>query len=524
MQMKKTNLWAILILLCMNTLAQPKIFRIAPGQTLVDGIVLGINPGDTLFLEPGDREELHFLNITGTAEKPVIITNHQGKVVVRSQKRYGIAFDNSVYFRFTGTGSSDKYGIEIASSRSQGLSISNFSSNCEADHLEIHHVGYAGIMAKTDPDCSRKDLRCFTMKNLSFHDNLIYETGSEGFYIGFSWFPIRPFRCGQDSILYAHEIHGIRIYNNNLHDTHAEAIQVGSSTRDVKIYCNSIRNYGSANNLWQNNGVQIGAGTVGDFFNNIIDSGPGDAVSFFGGGGNRLFNNLIINAGSSAIFHNDKEAVIKGRSYQIMNNTIINPGQFGITIISGNTWTNKLYNNVVVTKDPDNGILGYVDSRWYSGNNKVFRNIEDAGFVDPASSGFGLAPQSALIDSGFAVPWLEFDYHFKTRPAGANYDIGAFEFGGAPATAPDLSFEQNSETEMVQAEVGPDGTYSFSLDEKKAEIVFFDGTGVVQDATRVERKGRNLKIDFSGLPQGVYYVGVKTGDKRLPLKRIINKK
>lgn len=496
-------------------------FQIATDQKIVDGISLGINPGDTVFLAPGNRGELRFTNITGSEESPVVIINLNGKVVVNSKKGYGISFENSVYFRLTGTGSNDQYGIEIASSNSQGLDVSEFSSNCEADHLEIHNVGYAGIMAKTDPNCTRKDLRYFTMKNLSFHDNLIYETGSEGFYIGFSWFPIRPFRCEQDSILYPHEIHGIRIYNTDLRNTHAEAIQVGSSTKDVKIYRNSIYNYGTTNALWQNNGVQIGAGTTGDFFNNIINTGTGDAISFYGGGNNRLFNNLIINAGKIAITHNDKEAV-KGRSYQIMNNTIINPGEFGITIISGNTWTNKLFNNVVVIKNPANGILGYVDSRWYSDNNKVFQKIEDAGFVNPESLDYRLSPQSALINSGMPIPWMKFDYAFKSRPIDNTIDVGAFEFGEAALVASSFPFEKEPETDMILQQQVSKGKYCFEANDKDVDINIYNGEGIMQDANLVRIKKQNVEIDFSGLPQGVYYVSVRIGDKNVQLRRVIN--
>ena len=502
--------------------AQTRNIEVSPVQQTVDGTAMGVNPGDTIFVAAGNRSELHFSNITGTDEKPVIIINRGGKVVINTEKRYAIFFSNSIHFRITGTGSNDKYGIEIASSKSQGLAISEFSSNCEADHLEIHNAGFAGIMAKTDPDCRRKDLRFFIMKNLSFHDNLIYDTASEGFYVGFSWFPIRPFRCGQDSILYAHEIHGLRIYSNDLHHTGAEAIQVGSSTRDVKIFCNSIRNYGTENALWQNNGVQIGAGTTGDFFCNYINTGTGDAISFFGGGGNRLYNNLIINAGNSAIFHNDKEAV-KGRSYQIMNNTIIHPAALGITIISSHTWTNKMYNNVVVIRDTTKGILGYVDSRWYAGNNKVYKNIADAGFVNPDSGNFHLTAHSALTGSGLSVPWLDFDYDFKNRPVDMAFDIGAFRFDGPAGSVRAFPFEQEPETDMVPGEAGDNGEYIFTVNDKHISVIIYNGSGVQLDSKRIARKGRDIIIDFEGLPQGIYYVSTETANKRLPLRRIVNK-
>lgn len=515
------TVFALLQVCGFQTKAQSTKFKITQDQKVVDGITMGIQPGDTIFLIPGERQELMFTNITGSEEKPVVIINHSDKVVINSKEWYAIFFDNSIHFKLTGTGSIDQYGIEIASSGSQGLAINGFSSNCEVDHLEIHNVGYAGITAKTDPNCTRKDLRFFIMKNLSFHDNLIYETGSEGFYIGFSWFPIRPYRCGADSILYPHEIHGIRIYNNDLRNTNAEAIQVGSSTRDVKIYGNSIYNYGIKNALWQNNGVQIGAGTTGDFFNNIINTGNGDGISFFGGGNNRLYNNLIINAGKSAIYHNDRVAV-EGRNYQIMNNTIINPGELGITVISSHTWTNRLYNNVVVIDNPDNGIIGFVDSRWYSGNNKVYKEIEDAGFIDIESSDFRLAPGSELINSGHPVSWLTFDHEFNARQVGKTNDVGAFEFGKSDLVASSFPFEQNPETDMILGQKVINGKYSFEANDNNSVVNIYNDAGIMLETNLIHIEMSNVEIDFSGLSQGVYYVSVRVAYKNMQLRRVIN--
>lgn len=352
--------------------AQSKVMIISRERNVVDGTVENIKEGDTLFLEAGQRKEILFKNLKGSAAKPIVIINRKGKVIINSEKDYGIYLVNSVHCKITGSGSSDRYGIEIASSKNHGLLVAEFSTDCEAERLDIHHVGFAGIVAKTDPNCTRKDLRFFIMKNLVFHDNYIHDTFAEGFYVGYSWYPARQFTCGNDSLLYPHEIHSVRIYNNILKNTGQEGIQVGCGTKDIKIFMNSVYNYGMSNELWQNHGVQIGQGTTGELFYNIINKGPGEGVSLFGGGNNFVHDNLIKNTGSSAIYQNDRGAV-KNSVYKICNNRIINFTGKGLVLVSDYTTGNELRNNIFVTQYGDSAIADNGKNKWtISGNEIVY--------------------------------------------------------------------------------------------------------------------------------------------------------
>jgi hypothetical protein len=53
-------------------------------------------------------------------------------------------------------------------------------------------------------------------------------------------------------------------------------------------------------------------------------------------------------------------------------------------------------------------------------------------FVDAAANDYRLAPNSPAIDAGMALPLVTVDRLGTTRPSGAHWDTGAFEF--APAT------------------------------------------------------------------------------------------
>jgi hypothetical protein len=481
------NYIAITILFLFNFLvniaaANSQIIEIPKEQKIVDGIAMGIKPGDTLFIAAGNREELTLQNITGTAKKPVVVINRGGKVIINTKKDYGILFTNSIHFILTGIGSSDKYGFEIASTALHGLVVTEFSSFCEADHLEIHHVGFAAIVAKTDPNCTRKDLRFFIMQNLSFHDNLIHDTKAEGFYVGYSWHPARDYKCGEDSLLYSHQIHGVRIFNNNIHDSGQEGIQIGSGTSDIKIYSNNVYNYGITNELWQNHGVQIGQGTTGDFFNNKVSTGPAEAISLFGGGNNRVYDNVIINSGAAAIYQNDRGA-IPGSNYQVMNNIIIDPKERGVTMVSNHTGTNKITGNIIVIKERKNAIVNEGSMKWDSSGNRVFSSIEEAG-----------------LDGGI----IEKDTRKKITT--------------------EFPFTKDNTIKLVEVRAIINNKYLFSVAFRSPSVKLYSSAGVLLDAGFISQKGNEYVANLSSFPNGIYYVSVSSAGKPIELQRIILKK
>ncbi|MET0392996.1 MAG: right-handed parallel beta-helix repeat-containing protein [Chitinophagaceae bacterium] len=475
-------LFSLLLISSSRSVAQKRVIPVLTDQQLVDGMSLGVQPSDTICIMAGRRGELVLKNITGTARDPVIIINRGGKVIIDTKKDYGILFNNSIHFRITGTGSGDAYGFEIASSANHGLVVTEFSSYCEADHLEIHHVGFAGIVAKTDPNCTRKDLRYFIMQQLSFHDNLIHDTDAEGFYVGYSWHPAREYPCGKDSLLYSHELHGVRIYNNTVYNSGQEGIQVGSGTKDVLIYSNSVFNYGMTNILWQNHGVQIGQGTTGDFFNNKVSTGPAEALSLFGGGNNRVYDNVIINSGVSAIYQNDRGAVA-GSDYRIMNNTIISPGENGVIAVSDHTEHNKFTGNTIVTSKPGNAFLSEGRMKWDSSGNRIYSSLEQAG-----------------LDSGIVK-------RDTRKPVTSRFPFAA-----------DHSILLVEESGTVKDD------YEFQTDLTDVSVRIYDGAGILLRAGVTPLKEKEYKIVCSGWENGVYYISVSAGSKYRQLRRIVVKK
>ncbi len=512
---------AIISLLSSFTLLSQKSYPIPSDLNKVDGLSMKILPGDTIWLAPGQRDALSFHNLTGSPEKPIVILNDQGPVVVNTKKDYGISFSNCVHFHLTGTGGDQQYGIEIAGTNSQGVWIGEFSSFAEVDHIKIHDVGFAGIMAKTDPNCTRRDLRFFIMEHLNFHDNYIYETGGEAFYVGYSWFPTRTFQCDSDSLLYSHEIRGVRIYNNQIKNTHWDGLQVGSSTHDVKLYNNHIFNYGLDDKQWQNHGVQIGAGTTGDFFNNIVQEGPGAGISFFGRGDNRLFNNLLIDNGEAAIYHNDKGAW-KGATYQIINNTIVRPEEVGIWLNAELTTDNLVLNNLIILSDQDREAIRNPTDKWTISNNLALREAETSPFIDDKKEDYRLQEEASALDAGTQIPWLKHDFNFAPRPVGESFDIGALEGLSEehPALKYPFSDKWNSRMKMEGRPIGNFYKIPYPPGFGTKSYILYDEAGILLAKDSLSKPDQS--IDFRAYKSGVYHLSLLSDDSPVMTIRLVH--
>lgn len=415
-------------------------YTVPANAHVIDGLVLNLQPGAVICLNASTAyKNLQFKNLLGTASQPVIIKNCGGTATLTATGlSFGMKFINSKYFRVTGGSTARVYGIRINGGHI-GMSMEYRSTNFEIDHVEAGYSGFAGIMAKTDPTCDNATTReNFTMYNVSFHDNYIHHTGGEGFYIGNSFYEGVNTACG---LRFPHEIRGLKLYNNIVNFTGWDGIQVGCATRSVMIYKNTIENYGTKNSANQNNGVQLGVGTGGLFYQNFIKDGSGNGLIVVGLGDNIIHDNIIVNAGSHAIFCDDRYTT--GDGFKFLNNTLINPKGDGIRIYADNSvLVNLIWNNIIVNPGtyttyayPRTSTDAYVyklSSKVNVGirNNYQTTNISNLKFVNPETHNYRLTSLSPVIDkgAGIAAYNISKDFYFKTRLRGISYDIGASEY------------------------------------------------------------------------------------------------
>jgi hypothetical protein len=406
---------------------------IPPNRMTVDGRALGIKPGDVICLNAAVQYSvLAFQYIEGTPDNPVTIRNCGGRASINATGHgYGIRFIHSRYIRVSGGDSPKTYGISITGSKQNGLVMGKLTSNFQVDHLEIYEVGFAGIMAKTDPGCDDALNRGnFTMRDVSIHDNYIHNVKGEGLYIGHSSYGGVDMPCGRK---FPHTIEGLRIYGNIIEHTGWDGLQVSSATTDVWIFNNRITDYGTLNHPAHNNGLQLGGGTGGECYNNYIRSGTGNGMAVFGLRDNLVHDNVIVDAGSAGIFC-DERSEEKGHGYSFINNTIINPKRAGLNLYSERT-DNYVYNNIVVIDKSTGTTVPHLlqlnkNMHVEIKNNLFARDIEEVAFVDVWDGNYRLSASSPARDKGTDISdyGIAKDFYLTKRLKGSQYDIGASEF------------------------------------------------------------------------------------------------
>lgn len=407
-------------------------------QTLIDGANNSIQPGKVICLTAGTRQQLKIRNLTGTAANPIIIKNCGGKVNISASYGYGMWIENSKFFQITGTGSSDQYGITVNTQNktgSVGIKIWLKTTNVELDHVEVYNTGFAAIEAKSDPKCDLSTNRgVFTMYDLRFHDNYVHESGSEGFYIGFS-FPSGYSKTSgcTGTILYPHDIVGCKIYNNKVLNAKADGIQVSCVTSGFEMYNNEIINYGVAPfAAYQNSGIMIGGLTGGVIYNNLVKNGPGNGINISGGSGNNLvYNNVVVDAGDMGIFVDELPGIVNNQGgYKFINNTIINAGIDGIRFNTELTPNNQAKNNIII--NPGSGVYIRKQANVSVAEITNFFNtsISSVNFTNSSTGDYSLQSSSLAKNAGTNVSSLGIisDKTGNPRPSGSSYDIGAYEF------------------------------------------------------------------------------------------------
>ncbi|MBB5394923.1 right-handed parallel beta-helix repeat-containing protein [Mucilaginibacter sp. AK015] len=404
-------------------------YTVQPSEWFVDGT--NIPPGAVVYVPAGMRGSLLLKNFKGTAANPIIITNKGGKVTFSAPTAasYGFKTQNCQFFKISGNGQAGvKYGFDV-NGGNIGMTMDDLSSDFEITNVEVRNSGFAGIMAKTDPSCDIATQRGhFTMKNIKIHRNYIHKTGGEGVYVGNSFYAEGvSLACGT---VLPHDIKAVYIYSNVVDSTGCEGIQVGSAVSGCKVYNNTITSPGlSPFASGQNNGIQIGEGTGGTCYNNLIKNAPGNGIIVLGLGDNLVYNNYIINAGNNGIFADSRYT--PGPNFQFINNTIISPGDDGIKLNSVFIPMNTVINNVII--NPGTGVAIHRmngDVKLTTANNYFNTDVNDCGFVNFNSGNYRLKASSPLINAGSNVSayGINTDYYGGVRPSGSGFDIGAAEF------------------------------------------------------------------------------------------------
>jgi len=475
-----------------------------------DGAAKGVKPGDRICFAGGTRTGILLKNIHGTATQPVIISNEStSKVIISAPSTYGnaVEVDNLTYVKFTGSNNpSVQYGIEITGAQ-MGINFQQLSSDFEVDHLYVHNTGCVGIVAKTDPTCDASTWKGnFVMKNTSFHDNLISNTGCEGFYIGNSHYDSGVGKTcnGTNLTIMEHDVVNVKVYNNTLQSIGNDGIQIGAAVSGCEVHHNTVTNYGALNNYGHTNGFQAGGGTTqAKVYDNIIDTGNGYCFWDSGGGG-IYYNNIARNGLLGGFSLIDYAGNYAPTGFMVMNNTIVNCPQFDIIMYSEGPPTSRIANNIFVT----NQASGYTyikynsptaQARTVDSNNLKTNNIASVKFANAAGMDYHLLTGSPAINTGIDLTTygVTVDKDGKVR-VGA-YDQGAFEFGGASNQVPLANAGSDKAVTLPTTSTTLTGTAS----DPDGSISSYAWTKVSGGAATLTNAS-TATVSLSGLVAGIY--------------------
>src|SRR5436190_5472082 len=227
--------------------------------------------------------------------------------------------------------------------------------------------------------------------------------------------------------------HDIEIVGNNIHDVgrYCESSGIGLSAIDA--YSSNLLIDGN----WVHDIGRLGAGENGcqpgnDYWMNH------DHGVYNGQGTNVIIrNNVFYNI--TRVWAIQRYGSSVDQLY-IVNNTFAfpNPNRDGQIILAATTTNLYIQNNIFYQPGQNVGISGtssgaHIDhnlSTGTVGGGGIGSNIEntDPQFVNPTALDFRLQAGSPAIDAGVTLANVSSDFLGVSRPQGAAYDIGAFEF------------------------------------------------------------------------------------------------
>jgi HYR domain/Right handed beta helix region/Secretion system C-terminal sorting domain len=417
---------------CDHVVTQAGTYR--PASQGSSAFALNVLPGQTICIQAGNYGDLRFYGFKGTADEPITIKNCGGVVNLSNSTFHGFSFENCRHILLSGNGdSSAEYGIRIngTGTGASGVSVSGKSSDFLIEHVEVTSAAFAGIMMKTDPTCDPKTWRdSFEMRNVVLHHNYVHDVGGEGFYIGNSFFTEGyPTMCGGlPKRVYPHRIFGLEIYDNIVRRSGAEGIQYGCAP-NANVHDNLVEDAGIAPfDVFQNNAIQIGDGSGGKCYQNTVRRCGGGAISAVGNvGGLKIYNNLLIRAGTTGIYADDNASTPNGSTLEIYNNSIIRTGGDGIHLRTERN-SNLVRNNWLVATGYA-AYFAYMEGATATlSNNVTTPSVNTAHFVDTVHYRPTVASPTVNVGMNLTNVGVIDDLLSIPRPQGSAYDAGVYEF------------------------------------------------------------------------------------------------
>jgi len=374
----------------------------ATAYLTIVGAAAKVKPGDTVLIQPGTYDGGITVEINGTPSAPITFRANGAGVVIEGsggeRDAFFITYANYIVVE----------GLKIQHADRAGMRIDN-----------AHHV---------------------TVRNCTFADN-----GTWGLFTDFS-----DYTTVENSEAYGSvDEHGIYISNssdhptirgNRLYNNHGCGLHMNG---DINMGGDGIISYAVVeNNILYDNGIGGGSG--------INMDGVTDSV---------VRNNLLYNNHASGISLYQIDGGSSSHNNRVLNNTVFMPADGRWALNIPNTGNNKIFNNIVLNHHSYRGsiligtpvsagfesdynvvvdrfaadgegdtILDLVEWQALGYDQNSFISNSSQLFINAGVNDYHLKTSSPAIDQGIALGDVLTDLEGHPRPAGAGYDIGAYEF------------------------------------------------------------------------------------------------
>ncbi len=505
-----------------------------PWRTIAHAVAYaGLTGGDTIQVRGGTYAETVKIAKSGTAGTPLTVRAYAGEAPVID----GSGFTLTPWPSHGGV-------VEVVGSHVvvDGLRVINATEGADAIGILVRGPGVADVTVR---NCSTDNTRSSGIAvwgmtsdysgvvGVLIDNNTITNAVNDGY---------------QECLSIANGVDGFEVRGNTVRDCynapHPPNIPLGIdakvNVRNGKIHHNRVSNLSYCSGIyvdgWDSTAYNI------DIYNNVIHHvahggiqvGAEEAGTIYN---INIFNNLIYQVSENGFAINNSNIATPAQVHDIRfyHNTVYGCGYYAAqitvdspnvvinnNIFSQNGWSNAVtvYSGNQANISMANNVTDGAQHAWISGQviftgSNAITQSPQFSWVDGGN--FRLTAGSPAIDSGTASWAASSDLDDLARPAGAGYDLGAYEFGSAVANAnvaPSvaLSAPANNASFTAPATIALSATASDS-DGSITRVEFWNGTTKLGEDTS---SSGGWTFSWSNVAAGSYTVTAKAFDNGSP--------